>query len=641
MIWMPGWLRQLGLGALCASLGGVALGQTPPGTRQPDAQLASLEVDAASDEGSDVTSPDGTVKSVLAWRLNVDAPEPLDTLLETYLDLARFERELAKDASLQISRNELRRLVVSAPEQARALLDAQGYFNARISTSVRDAKGGEPILITLHVTPGERTKVSKVQFVYEGDLDTRASDGDARAQALITAVDKAWSLPVGEFFTQDGWSGARNAALARLRAQGYPMASWSGTSATVDAAQQTAKLFLVADSGPTFRFGDIRVEGLKRQPASAVTHLAPFNKGDPYQEKQLLDWQERIQKLNLFDNIFVSTDLDPTQADASPVVVQLRELPMQAATTGIGVSSDTGPRVSAEYLHRNVFDLGWQAKSTIQLGRLDSHGQVDFTSHPWEGGKRGLVSGQASYLLDSDKAATTSQRLRVGQLREGERLERTDYIEYQRAQVQSAANVLVSDARSVSYTTQFIFRNVDNQVLPTRGTTTLAQLSGGRSYSASSETGYFGRSYARVTCYQPWPWNWHMSARAELGQVFAADTVTVPDTLLFRAGGDESVRGYAYRSLGVIKDGVVTGGRSLATASLELGHPLLQRMPSLWGAVFVDAGDAADRFGQLQANVGYGAGIRWRSPVGPLRLDMAYGTKVQDWRIHFSVGVSL
>jgi translocation and assembly module TamA len=117
--------------------------------------------------------------------------------------------------------------------------------------------------------------------------------------------------------------------------------------------------------------------------------------------------------------------------------------------------------------------------------------------------------------------------------------------------------------------------------------------------------------------------------------------VSVPDTLLFRAGGDESVRGYAFRSLGLPVDGAVIGGRSLYTTSVELAHPLPRLPKSFLGALFVDVGDVANRFSDLSANTGYGLGLRWRSPVGALRLDMAYGSQVQSWRLHFSVGISL
>lgn len=623
-----GWLLgAVGLLAACeVSAQGLVSAAIEPAATEPALTESASAVDRAQP---------------VAWQLVIEAPPPLDKLLRTYLDLARFQQEAAKDSTLGIRRSELRRLVVSAPEQARGLIEAEGYFNAVISTRVSDEQREQPVVVTIKVEPGPQTVVSKVQFVYEGDLDTRLAASDPLAQALVDKVEGDWALSEGQIFRQVDWSAAKNAALARLRADGFPVSTWSGTSVTVDAQTQTAKLYLVADTGPAFAFGDIRVEGLVRQPASAVTNLAPFHKGSAYSEKQLLDWQERIQKLNLFDNVFVTTDLDPTQASATPVLVQVHELPMQTATTGIGISSDTGPRVSGEHLHRNPFGLDWQAKTKVQLGRKASSGQLDLTSHPWPGRRRGLISAQGSYLVESDDSVSTSQQLRVGQLREGERLERTDYIEFQRAEVRSSEKVTVSSASAASVTSQWIFRDVDSQVLPTKGTTSLGQLTVGRTYSALDEEGYFGRAYARVTWYKPLWANWKAIARGEVGQVFARDNVSVPDTQLFRAGGDDSVRGYPYRSLGVLRDGVVIGGRAITTGSLELAHPLLKRMPSLLGAVFVDAGDAAERFSNLQPKVGYGAGVRWLSPVGPLRLDLAFGTGEQRWRLHFSVGVSL
>jgi translocation and assembly module TamA len=86
---------------------------------------------------------------------------------------------------------------------------------------------------------------------------------------------------------------------------------------------------------------------------------------------------------------------------------------------------------------------------------------------------------------------------------------------------------------------------------------------------------------------------------------------------------------------------VLVGGRAMVTSSLELAHPVWPTLPMLWGAVFVDAGDAAQRFADLHPRIGYGAGLRYRSPVGPLRLDVAYGQHEKNWRVHFSVGISL
>lgn len=624
------------------------------------------------------------------WQLTVDAPSPLDILLMENLDLARYQREAQQaqdDASaaqgnepapsaLRITRGELRRLLAEVPAQARALMEAEGYFTAQVRIKVEDgavdgngapapapapaiapatqaasppqgltpdaqAAQAAPVLVHVLVEPGPRTVISRVQFVYEGQLDTRLSADDAEAKALTEGIADNWALPQQEPFRQADWTTAKNSALARLRADTYPMASWSGTSATVDAQAHTASLFLVADSGPAFSFGEVRIEGLERQPPSAILNLAPFRAGQPYRERQVLDWQERLQKVNLFESVYVSPALDVNHPEATPLIVQVREAPIQEASVGIGASSDNGPRVSFEHLHRNPFGLDWQVRTKVQLGLRVSDGLIDLLSHPWPGRKRGLASAQVSSIEDNDNAITRTQRLKVGRLREGERLERTDYVEALRTSVRSAADLLVADATALSFTSQWIFRDVDSQALPTRGTTTMVALTGGRSISALDESGYFGRVHGRFTAYLPLPASWQLQFRAEGGQVLARDNVSVPDVLLFRAGGDDSIRGYAFRSIGVERDGVTTGGRVLGTGSVELSHPLWPGVPNLLGAVFMDVGDSAERIDQWALKRGHGVGIRWRSPVGPFRIDIARGVSTDEWRLHFSVGVSL
>ena len=111
----------------------------------------------------------------------------------------------------------------------------------------------------------------------------------------------------------------------------------------------------------------------------------------------------------------------------------------------------------------------------------------------------------------------------------------------------------------------------------------------------------------------------------------------VPATLLFRAGGDQSVRGYEYLSLGIREADAVVGGRYLAVASAEYVRWIV---PNWGAAVFYDVGDAFDELGDFKANAGYGLGARWKSPVGPVGLDVAYGEEAHTIRLHFSLGVS-
>ena len=161
--------------------------------------------------------------------------------------------------------------------------------------------------------------------------------------------------------------------------------------------------------------------------------------------------------------------------------------------------------------------------------------------------------------------------------------------------------------------------------MPTDGTALSAQA--GVGYGKGTETlfgvageterrGPFVRAYTRFTAYKPFG-GWYGNARVEAGQVFVTSRIAVPDTILFRAGGDDSVRGYDYRTLGPRVGGAVVGGRVLLTGSVEVEHSLTRRVPALLGAIFVDAGNAADRWNELRPVLGYGVGLHYQQPRRP------------------------
>ena len=111
----------------------------------------------------------------------------------------------------------------------------------------------------------------------------------------------------------------------------------------------------------------------------------------------------------------------------------------------------------------------------------------------------------------------------------------------------------------------------------------------------------------------------------------------IPSNFLFRTGGDTTVRGYAFESLGVQQGSAVVGGRYYAVASGEATH----WFNDSWGvATFIDAGNATDSLQNFHFALGYGAGARLRTPIGPFRVDVAYGQDVKSVRVHFSVGLS-
>ena len=580
------------------------------------------------------------------WNLEIVAPAPIQTLLNTYLDVSRFRQASDVDA---ITRGELTRLVAITPAQVRELLQPLGYFKPVVQAEVVSPGGTErEALVRVTVEPGPQAVVGRLTLEVQGAAQDEADAGSTTAQRLITAVRDEWPLVEGAVFAQLRWVDAKNALLGRLRAAGYASASFSGTVAQVDPATQKVRIFAVVDSGPRFQFGDLAVEGLSRYDPRVVTRLMTFVPGETYSERAMLDFEERLRKVGLFESVTVDMDPDPALAQAVPIRVRLRELQLRQSTVGIGVTSNSGndrgvePRLTLEHTDRRVFGEKWTSKTKAELGGTLLSLQQDFLSYPQNGFYRNLISGAYSVDETQQDVKVVNGKFRLGRTQDGDRIERLYYGEWQRAVTTSAGVSNGSSAFSGNY--EWIWRDLDNQLLPTRGLAASAKVTLGRSFSArgpdAGEAGPFGRVAGRMTYYRPLGGNWFGQGHIEAGEVLGAANVAVPYTLLFRAGGDESVRGYTYQSLGPTSNGVAVGGRVLGTASLELARPFSERLAAWWWAVFVDAGDAARDWQALDPKLGYGAGVRWRSPVGPLRFDAAWGAEDRQLRYHFSVGIT-
>jgi translocation and assembly module TamA len=577
---------------------------------------------------------------VKLYDLDIEAPSPLPTLLQQYLDLARFQNAPKSEA---ISGPELERLVAAAPAQARALLETEGYFAADVKITQGPGNDGLPRLV-MHVAPGPRVVVKSVSIAASAPLAPRSASRDEPWSDRLEKLRQTWTLKPGQPFRQPAWTGAKNNALNLLRADGYPTATWADTQARIDATAGTAALDVTIDGGPLFRLGAIRIEGANRYDEATVRRLATFFGGEIYTEKTLLDYQDRLAKIGLYEG--ASVELDATgPPDAAPVNIKVKELSQHQATFGIGYSADTGPRVTLEHYDRKVFGLDWISHTTLTYGPdLKSLG-LELTSYPLDNLWRNLAAGNIEELLSADETRY-SWTARIGRSLDTIRFERLYYLEETHARVSSAP--LVNDADAISVNYNWLRRDLDNILAPTEGNAWSLQGGAGYGHGTQVQTGIPGeqssqgpflRAYTRFSWYQPFG-GWFGNMRAEAGQVFVHSAIGVPDTVLFRAGGSDSVRGYDYRTLGPIVNGAVTSGRVLLTGSVEIEHPLTDRVPALLGAVFVDAGNAADRWDEMRPVVGYGTGLHYRSPVGPLRVDLAYGQHVHEFRLHVSIGVT-
>lgn len=559
-------------------------------------------------------------------------------MLQDNLDL---QRAIKLPEAASVSDAEWSRLIAAMPAQAVEMARTAGYYNAQAEVSKVNPSSDGRLDVTLKVEPGDIARVGKVTFEVQGQLTDLADVGDAEAQALKRRVQDSWAMGEGSRFTVSDWESSKTAVIAMLRSSGYATASWSGTAAEVDPTTHKVRIFVVVDSGPLYKLGTIEVTGLQHQKADEVRAMAGMRTGAAVTEQRLQNFQERLTKTSLYDQVTVSLDPDPEQADHAVVHVAVKETPLQSATTGVGISATSGPRATLEHKNRRLFDYAITSTNKFEYGKERQAWDGEISTHLNEKLERDLIGGGAERLLTDDDMVIT-QKIRVGRAQERANVERMIYSELDRSEecgLDGHKFINCETLRAISLNTTRTARSLDNAMLPTRGYAFNTQFGAGLANGSASKEGPFVRAYGRLTTYVPLG-GWFAQGRLELGRVFTPAGVQVPDTLRFRAGGDNSVRGYAWRSLSPTNsDGDTTGGRMLLTTSVEVAHPLKASMPNLWGALFVDAGRAADKIADLNPALGYGVGLRYRSPVGPLSIDWAWGQEVHRGRIHLNVGV--
>ena len=521
-------------------------------------------------------------------------------------------------------------LFARAPDEVQALMRSEGYFGGRVEVS------GDPYGVHIDIDAGARTTVNRVIVEVVGP-------GGAEAEVRDYAL-KRWALPEGSFFKSDVWEQSKRALVDALRQQGYLRAQIVESRAGVDVENPTAAVAVVVDSGPVIAFGALRVSGLLRYREVLVENLRPFQTGERYTLDNLLLFQTRLRDSGYFRSATVLPDLaaldeDP-KATEVPVLVELVEQQRRRVAFGVGFSTDHGPRGQIGYEDRNLLDRGWRLESALTIettrkrlfANVRTPARADGTFYGFGGSlERQDISGELS--RNSNLYAGIGRR-------------HTQVEEFISLQHQTDSSVIDQESgppqsefgKALVLSYAWNLRRVDSTIDPGQGYTISAQLSGARQGWLSDRS--FVRLHARGMRFWPVSADSFLGSgtlvtMAEMGAVLADTTVGIPSENLFRTGGAGSVRGYDYLELGVSDNGAVVGGLYLAVASVEFQYPIRE---GLKGAVFIDAGNAADTLAGLKPAFGVGVGARVKTPVGPINFDLAWGNESKRLRLHFSVG---
>lgn len=546
------------------------------------------------------------------------APEEVRPILSQHFELPD---ELMK------SENERALFMRRAQREIPELLMTEGYFASKVSLRPVMSSG----TLELLVVPGALTKVSAVNIEFRGDI----TQADVQR---IEQLRKEWSLPQGNGFSAIAWDSAKTDLLTQLARKEYAAARVVDSSAKVDIPSSTAQLNVILDSGPRYRFGGMQITGLQRYTEALVNRYASFKEGEAYDRNQLLIFQTRLQNLSQFSSIIVSLDMPSTSETANgavitaPVKVQIVEAQSRKVSTGLGYSTNNGPRSELSYLDNNFVGRAWAFNTALVLenNRQTLSTGIDTLPNPQGFRLQWLASGERTTIqgletLRDKFGVTRSHTVYGNEFNIGLNWQQEHRIPD--GGIRETNQALVLDWR-------WMQRAVDNPLMPMSGSLTEFRLGGAGKAALSDED--FVRTYLRRQQWIQLGESDVISLRGETGYTKSQSRVNIPQEYLFRVGGTQTVRGYAYQSLGVHEGDAVVGGRAMVAASAEYTH----WFTSLGMAAFADAGDAADSIEALKPVVGYGFGARWRSPVGPLALDVARSKKDSTLVYHFSIAVA-
>lgn len=550
--------------------------------------------------------------------LALDAPKAVETLLKKHLSVLSGLQPGALD-------DEFERLAIvrRARREVSALLATEGYFAPEVALE-RRGEGWR-----LRVVPGERAMVSRVSLALR---DGNVLGAEERA-AWLERFERGWRLKRGEPFTQSAWDAGKSALVEAMSRRVFAAARISASRAEVDPEAASVALQVEVDPGPRYYFGGLSVSGLELYRPELVSRYGPPAPGEPYDEDRLLAFQSALQNTPYFGSALVEIDRDVALAEASPVSVVVSESKPKRVTLDAGFSTNTGYRAELGYRNANLFGRAWQLVSGLRVEQKELLLFSDIFLPPSGRGYQDSFGGlhERSDLEGLKLSREALGVTRAFSLRQGEL---GVSVKYQRERTEPDGG-LPGETHALTGDVSATWRQVNDVLRPRSGFVASARVGGAGKAFLSTQN--FVRAVGRLQAYFPVGERDVLGLRAELGKTFATSRDGVPQDFLFRAGGSQSLRGYAYRGLGVREGAAVVGGRYLAAASAEYTR---WRPDGLGWAAFVDAGNVADDVGDFRIFTGYGVGARWNSPAGPLALDLAYGHHERRFRLHFAILVA-
>lgn len=512
-----------------------------------------------------------------------------------------------------------------APDDIRAALKPLGYYRPTIQASLTIKQ--DDWSARYRVNPGPPLRIAKLDIKVLG-----AGADDPAYQTLLTKLPIAPGGIAHHGRYEETKLLLQNMAVER----GYFDAHMITSMLRIDLDDYSASVVLHFDTGPRYRFGIVTFHQYDGLEPEFLQRYVPFKAGDPYTNSGLLSLQTGLSDSEYFQQVEVEPRRDLASGQQVPIDVRLTARLPDRYTIGAGYGTDTGVRGKAGWERRLLNRTGQRVSTDLSASEIRTELSARYAI-PIGNPRTDLVAVTAGWIHDypedSDSRTTklgTSLSHSRGKVRETWSIDlQRDYFD-------------IGDTRDrttlVLPGVSWLWVEADDRMMARRGTRVQFDVRGSSTTLGSDVSVRQERLQAKLI--RPIGAGGRVILRGDAGANHVSDFDTLPVSFRFFAGGDQSIRGYTYNSLGPTDTtGQVIGGRYLTVGSFEYE----QRLSANWAvATFYDIGRAFSESDEPYSK-GAGAGLRWRTPVGPIRLDVAWALSDPErpWRLHISVGPDL
>ena len=535
--------------------------------------------------------------------------------VEARLGIQRYADDDGKDEA------QIRRLHRQAEDEIRSALQVYGYYAPDIRASLQAE--GEDWRARYEIDPGPPTLLDTVRLEVTGE--------GREFPALLEAVGASRLRP-GERLQHEEYEATKTALGRAAYDNGFLDARFAEHALLVEPLRRRAEVALVLETGPRYYFGEVSVAQEDLDPAF-VARYVPIVPGAPFEPEKLLEAQFALSDLGYFGSVDVQAQRARAVDQRVPIVIATTRRPPRRYDAGIGYGTDTGARLTLGAEFRRLTDTGHKLRSDLRVSEVKNTIGLDYRIPLGTRAAENL--GFATTFTDEKIADGESTRydFTVTLSRTPGDWQRQLYVKH--TFEESRLTTTGTDSTVLLMPGVALSRGeLDDPIHARLGWSLFLDLHGGHEDALSDVSFLQGRALLRGVV--PLGSRARLLGRAEFGATSIDEFRELPASQRFFAGGDQSVRGYAYQSLGP-KDatGKVVGGEYLAAYSGELEY----RVYKNWGAaVFTDAGYADDDPGAKLFR-GVGIGVRYRAPVGTVQIDLAHALDGEERSVRPHLGI--